>query len=55
MLYYIDTGYACFGLVAENGIVIDAAPIARWTLTKKIDYVIMYYKKKGAKVSETPD
>jgi hypothetical protein len=50
MLYHIDVGYACFGLIVEDGIVVDAPPIARWTLTKKVEDVIMYYKRKGAKV-----
>lgn len=46
MLYWIDVGYVCFGLVAENGIITEAPPIARWAIKKKVNYVLDYYKNK---------
>jgi hypothetical protein len=50
LLYYISLHYATFGLIVEKGIVIEAAPIAKWTLDKQIDVVTKYYEKKGAKI-----
>lgn len=43
-LYSIDTDYACFGIIAENGIVIEAAPTAKWTIGKSLHYVLEWYK-----------
>jgi hypothetical protein len=31
----VDTGYFCAGIVVENGICIDAAPILRWAIGKR--------------------
>ena len=31
----IDTGYFCAGIVVENGICIDAAPILKWAIGKR--------------------
>lgn len=49
MLYWIDTKYACFGLIVDHNVIVDAPPIAKWTIGKDINYVINYYKykKKG--------
>jgi hypothetical protein len=44
MLYSIDTGYAYFGIVEENGVAIEAAPIAKWCVGKNIDYVLKYFR-----------
>lgn len=53
MLYYIDTGYACFGVEEKDGIVISAAPIAKWSIGKNITKVLKYFKdKKNAKIQE---
>lgn len=49
-LYWIDVGYACFGIIEKDGIVIETAPISKWAKGKDIDYVINYYKRKRAKV-----
>jgi hypothetical protein len=35
-LYQVTLPYACYGLVVADGIVIEAAPIARWMLGKKL-------------------
>jgi len=50
LLYYISLSYATFGLIVEKGIVIEAAPIAKWTLDKPIDEVIRYFTKKGGTI-----
>jgi len=43
-LYQIDTGYACFGLVVVSGTVTRAAPISKYSVGKRIEDVISYYK-----------
>lgn len=48
--YRIDTGYACFYIRATNGVVVFAAPIANWTMGKKIEDVLAYYQRKGAEI-----
>jgi hypothetical protein len=46
----IDTGYACFGLVVVDGVVVSAPPIASWTKGQTLDKVLIYYRRQGAKV-----
>lgn len=46
----IDLPHACFGIIVEDGIVVEAAPIARWATGKLAREVLLYYKKKGAKI-----
>ena len=45
-LYYIDTSYACFGLIVKDNVISEAPPIAKWTVGKDIKYVINYYRNK---------
>lgn len=49
-LYQVTTQYATFGLIEENDKIIQAAPIAKWTLNKSCKEVIDYYKRKGAAI-----
>jgi len=50
VLVYISLSYATFGLIASNGRIVDAPPIARWTIGKYAEYVVEYYKHKGANI-----
>jgi hypothetical protein len=43
-LHYIDVGYATFGLVVENGVVVRAPPIAAWAVGKSAADVRVYYQ-----------
>jgi hypothetical protein len=53
MLYHIDIAYACFGIVEKDGVVVEAAPIAKWTIGKEINFVLEYYKfRKKAKIAQ---
>jgi hypothetical protein len=54
--YSIDTGYACFGVgVNHQGVITEAAPIAKWTIGKKWDRVQDWYKRKHrASIIEVP-
>jgi len=51
-LFQIDIGYACFGIVSENSIVIQTAPIANWMKGKRLKEIKPYLLKKRAKVIE---
>jgi len=51
-LYWISTPRATFGVVTEQGIVTQAAPIARWTISKTIERVLDYYRQRGAIIIE---
>lgn len=44
-LFVIDVGYAVFGIITARytPIVIEAAPIAKWTIGKNIIKVLHYY------------
>ncbi len=46
----VDLPYACFGLIIERGIVVEAAPIAGWATGKPAREVLEYFKRKGAKL-----
>lgn len=49
-LVYVDLPYACFGLVVDqsSGKVVEAAPIAKWTVGRYWADVHSYYlTKKG--------
>lgn len=46
-LVYVDTGYACFGLVLDaDDRVVDAAPIAKWAIGKDAQFVRAYWSRK---------
>jgi hypothetical protein len=40
--------HATFALAAEDGVIVEAAPIARWTLGKQESAVAAYYRSRGA-------
>lgn len=48
-LWSIDVPWACFGLVAQDGVVVEVAPIARWAEGKSLSYVLDYFCRKGGK------
>ena len=48
--YWISLPYATFAIISDNGIVVDTAPIAKWARKLKIDYVLSYYNRRGAKI-----
>ena len=50
MLYAINSKYFSAGLIVDNGVVSDAAPIIKWMRGKSMDYVIEYCGKKGWKI-----
>lgn len=42
--------FAVFAIVARGNRIIDAALIARWAVGKRLDHVLAYYRRNGAKV-----
>jgi len=49
-LYSVDLPYACYGIVIENGVVIEAANIAGWMTGKRAEDVERWLIKKNAKM-----
>ena len=50
--WYIDLEYATFGLIEKNGIVVEAPPIAKWAVGKRMASVLTYYRDKKASIME---
>jgi hypothetical protein len=50
-LWWISLRYATFGIITLDGIVTEAAPIAKWAEGKKEDHVLAYFRRKGAKIT----
>jgi len=50
--FWIDTHYACFGIVASGDTVTDAAPIASWMKGKRLQEIRAWLVRKKAKVVE---
>lgn len=45
---WVSLSYATFGVAVRDGVVVDAAPIARWAVGKPEEQVAAYYRRKGA-------
>jgi len=50
--YWVITHDACFGMEEKNGIVTVAPFVARWTIGKKVEEVLTYFKKRGAEIKK---
>ena len=50
----IDAPHYCAGMVSINGLVIDAAPILKWALGKRLEETLDYFRKKkyGIKICD---
>ena len=46
---WVSLDYATFGVCVEHGVIVDAAPIARWTIGKPERHVADYYRRRGAR------
>jgi hypothetical protein len=53
--WWVSLPYATFGIKTENEIVVEAAPIARWSIGKQERYVMNYFDKKGARLVSWAD
>lgn len=45
---WVSLSYATFGIAVADGVVVDAAPIARWAIGKDERRVAEFYRRKGA-------
>jgi hypothetical protein len=51
MLVAVDAPHFYAGIVLENEVVIRAAPILKWTIGKRRDWLSQYFKQKGWKAT----
>jgi len=51
VVYYIRLPYICFTLSVTKNTVIDAPPVAKWSIGKNVSKVIKYYLNKKAEIS----
>ena len=45
ILYWLNTTYACGGIICEEGLVIEAAPIYRWMTGKRFAACLQYLRR----------
>lgn len=50
--YWISLPYATYGIAAQNGRIVDAAPIAQWMIGKDENFCLGWAFKKGADIRE---
>jgi hypothetical protein len=50
LLIWVDLPWACFGMIALNGVVVEAAPIAGWAKGKMVREVTDHFERRGATV-----
>lgn len=51
-MFWIDIKYATFGVISRDGIIVDAAPIAAWMVSKRLTDVKPWLLGRRAKVVE---
>jgi hypothetical protein len=52
-LIHVSLDYATFGLlIDDDGLIVDAPPIAAWTLGRDQNFVARYYAKRGAQFTK---
>jgi hypothetical protein len=47
---WVSLPYATFGIAVSAGVVVEAAPIARWTLGRDEREVAGYFRRRGAEM-----
>lgn len=53
--YYIDTGYATFGIAEKGGIIKITAPIGKWMIGKNIIFIKQWVKSKRGTIIKLED
>lgn len=51
-VWQVSLDYATYGLVTEDGRVIETPPIARWAIYKPIEYVKLWVRQQGGRVEK---
>lgn len=54
-LYYVNLSYACFGIEVKDNIIIETAPIAKWSIGKSLDYFSNWVKNKGGSICQVQE
>ncbi len=52
---WVCLNHATFGLEVEDNVITGAPPIAKWTEGKRVEEILPYYKRKGAKILSDED
>lgn len=52
---WVSLPWATFGLRVEDGVVKEAAPIARWCIGRSEREVAAYWRRRGARFERLPD
>jgi len=52
MLVEVSARYFCAGIIIENGLIREAAPILAWSIGKDYDYFKRYALSKGWRIVE---
>lgn len=52
---WVSLPHATFAIVVADGLVVDAAPIARWTIGRDERDVAEYFRRRGAEFQPLPD
>jgi hypothetical protein len=47
----VETDFAVFGFVVEDGVVVRAAPITKWIIKQRGRYAVNYWRMRGGIVS----
>lgn len=47
-LHYVSLPHATFGLVERDGVIVRAAPIARWCVGRPAADALAYWRRRGA-------
>ena len=50
-LHRVVLPYACYGVIVEDGIIVDAAPIARWAVGRTLESFELWVKRNGGKIN----
>lgn len=49
-LLTVTMPYACYGILVKNDTVVEAPPIARWMIGRRMSWVSQWVNKKGGTV-----
>lgn len=55
MLHYVSLPHATFALVERGGVIVRAAPIARWCVGGQAADALAYWRRRGARVVAMAD
>lgn len=51
----IELSYACYAVEVAAGVIVDAAPIAKWAVGKQISWFVRWVERKGGTAKRLAD